>query len=250
MFEVLFGTTNAGKLRELRRLVAGLNIRVVSPDDLGRPLPEVVEDGNTFHENAAKKASAQARFAGMHALADDSGLCVDALGGAPGIHSARWSELEGGTASPARELDRLAAREPGPAPTSALLAGAHGAARDEANNDKLLASLADVPDAQRGARYVAVLALARPDGAIVAQVEGTCEGRIGRERRGSGGFGYDPLFIPDEGAARKPPAALAIGGPTMAELDPAEKDAISHRGAAFRALRPILERLAFDKSQQ
>ncbi|HSN93078.1 MAG TPA: non-canonical purine NTP pyrophosphatase, partial [Anaeromyxobacteraceae bacterium] len=88
--DLLFGTTNPGKLEELRRLVAGLSLRVVSPLDLGRPLPEVEEDGETFRENAEKKAAEWARFAGLHALADDSGLCVDALGGAPGVRSARW----------------------------------------------------------------------------------------------------------------------------------------------------------------
>ncbi len=292
MLELLFGTTNPGKLRELRRLVEGLDIRVISPDELGRPLPEVVEDGRTFQENAAKKASAYALFSGLHALADDSGLCVDALGGAPGVHSARWSALDDGLASPACSLPQVAARELGPELARA--------ARDEANNDKLLAALAGTPDAGRGARYVAVLALALPDGSIAAQVEGTCSGRIGHVRRGSGGFGFDPLFFPDEGAAEKqpapscsplapgqpPPAApalvfpdegaarcavpgdrsaalrsarspLAPGRPapaegerTMAELEPAEKDAISHRGAAFRALRPVLERLAFDKSRR
>jgi XTP/dITP diphosphohydrolase len=226
VLEIFFGTTNAGKLRELRRLVAGLRIRVVSPDDLGRPLPEVVEDGHTFQENAAKKASGHARFAGLHALADDSGLCVDALGGAPGIHSARWSDTE----------------------LPASPAGAPRAARDEANNDKLLAALAGVPDAQRGARYVAALALARPDGTILAQVEGTCRGRVGYERRGSGGFGYDPLITPETELARAQQEGGRHRARTMAELDPAEKDAISHRGAAFRALRPVLERLAFDKS--
>ena len=91
--DLLFGTTNPGKLRELRRLVAGLGVRVVSPEDLGRPLPDVVEDGRTFRENAEKKASEWARWAGLYALADDSGLCVDALGGRPGVHSARWSDL-------------------------------------------------------------------------------------------------------------------------------------------------------------
>jgi inosine/xanthosine triphosphate pyrophosphatase family protein len=100
--DLLFGTTNPGKLRELRRLVAGLPVRVVSPEDLGRPLPEVVEDGLTFEENAEKKASAFARASGLHALADDSGLCVDSLGGAPGVRSARWSEDEPeGLSSPA-----------------------------------------------------------------------------------------------------------------------------------------------------
>ncbi len=263
MLELFFGTTNPGKLRELRRLVNGLEIRVVSPDDLGRPLPDVVEDGETFAENAAKKASAHARFTGMHALADDSGLCVDALGGRPGIHSARWSEMDR-LASPACELSAASARELGPEMSRA--------ARDEANNEKLLSSLAGVPDAERGAEYVAVLAVARPDGSIVAQVKGTCRGRVGYDRRGSGGFGYDPLIVPDEGVSSPAPASEAapqrsagsplapgqprpaapplviVGGRTMAELTPEEKDAISHRGAAFRALRPVLERLAFDKS--
>jgi XTP/dITP diphosphohydrolase len=204
--DLFFGTTNRGKLAELRRLVEGLPVRVVTPEALGRPLPEVVEDGATFAENAAKKAAAFARFAGMVALADDSGLCVDALDGAPGVHSARWSEDV--------------------APGLAKLA------RDEANNAKLLAALAGVPKERRGSAYVAVLALAGPDGRLLERVEGTCRGRIGREARGAGGFGYDPLFVP-EGRAL-----------TMAELPPAEKDALSHRGAAFRALRPALVRLA------
>lgn len=204
--ELFFGTGNPGKLRELLRLVEGLPIRVVTPADLGRPLPEVVEDGATFAENAAKKAVAFARASGRVALADDSGLCVDALGGAPGVFSARWSEPD--------------------AP------GLTGLARDLANNAKLLGALAGQPKDRRGAAYRAVLALAGPDGAVLASVEGRCAGRIGRAPRGSGGFGYDPLFVP-EGRAL-----------TMAELPPDEKDAISHRGAAFRALRPVLARLA------
>jgi XTP/dITP diphosphohydrolase len=204
--DLFFGSSNQGKLRELLRLVEDLPVRVVTPASLGRPLPEVAEDGATFRENAEKKARAFARFAGTLALADDSGLCVDALGGAPGVRSARWAE-EGRTRLPRAE-------------------------RDQANNLKLLAALADRPDAERGAGYVAVLALARPDGEVVAAVEGTCRGRIGRAPRGSGGFGFDPLFLP---AGREV---------TMAELTPEEKDALSHRGAAFRALRPVLARLA------
>jgi XTP/dITP diphosphohydrolase len=132
---------------------------------------------------------------------------VDALGGAPGIFSARWSEPEA----------------PGPLPRGE---------RDERNNLKLLAALAGRPAAGRGAAYVAVLALAAPDGRILASVEGRCRGGIGEAPRGRGGFGYDPLFLPEGRSA------------TMAELPPAEKDALSHRGAAFRALRPVLERLA------
>jgi XTP/dITP diphosphohydrolase len=231
--DLFFGTTNPGKLRELRRLVAGLPVRVLSPDDLGRPVPEVEEDGRTFAENAARKAAAFARFAGTYAVADDSGLCVEALGGAPGVRSARWSDEEPGPepASPVCELPGAAAGELGPV--------AGRAARDERNNDKLLSALSGVPDARRGAEYQAVLALARPDGTIVASVTGTCRGRIGHARRGTEGFGYDPLFIPEVEPRRAQGQAR-----TMAELTPDEKDAISHRGDAFRKLRPVLERLA------
>lgn len=226
--ELFFGTTNPGKLRELRRLVAGLPVRVVSPEDLGRAVPDVVEDGHTFAENAAKKAAAFARFSGLHALADDSGLCVDALDGEPGVRSARWADEEPeGSASPLCELAGAAASELG--------AVAGRAARDERNNDRLLARLADVPEALRGAEYRAVLALARPDGSIVASVTGVCRGRIGLARRGNEGFGYDPLFLPTVAGA---------GERTMAELGPEEKDAISHRGEAFRRLRPVLEATA------
>jgi XTP/dITP diphosphohydrolase len=236
--DLLFASTNPGKLRELRRLVAGLPVRVVSPDDLDRRLPEVEEDGATFQENAEKKAAAYARAAGLHALADDSGLCVDALGGAPGVHSARWSELgEGGSpASPVCELAGAAGAELGPV--------AGRAARDERNNDKLLRALGGLPDERRGAEYLAVLALARPDGAIVASVTGRCRGRIARARRGEGGFGYDPLFVPEAelGRAGAPPR-------TMAELDPAEKDALSHRGDAFARLRPVIARVLLDAGE-
>lgn len=202
MLDLLFATTNPGKLRELRRLVEGMPVRVVSPADLGRPLPEVEEDGATFQANAEKKASACARAAGLHALADDSGLCVDALWGMPGIRSARWSEPE--------------------AP------GLSGLERDRANNRKLLLALRGVPPEIRGAEYRAVLALAAPDGRVVAAVSGSCRGRIAEGALGEGGFGYDPLFVP------------AGWDQTMAELAPQEKDRISHRGRAFRALRELL----------
>jgi len=205
--ELFFGTGNEGKLLELRRLVEGLPVVVVTPAALGRPLPEVVEDGASFAENAGKKARAFALASGRLALADDSGLCVDALDGAPGIFSARWSEPEA----------------PGPLPRGE---------RDRRNNLKLLAALAGRPAAGRGAAYVAVLSLAGPDGRILASVEGRCRGTIGEAPRGEGGFGYDPLFLPEGRAV------------TMAELAPGEKDALSHRGAAFRALRPVLARLA------
>ena len=216
--------------------MAGLPIRVVSPEDLGRPLPEVEEDGATFAANAEKKASEWARLAGMHALADDSGLCVDALGGEPGVRSARWSDEEPeGLASPVCELPGVAAAELG------SVAGR--AARDERNNDKLLRALAAVPDERRGAEYRAVLALARPDGSIVSSVTGVCRGRIGRARRGTEGFGYDPLVVPDAEWRARPTPAGSPPPRTMAELSPDEKDAISHRGEAFRRLRPVLEAL-------
>ncbi|HET6410501.1 MAG TPA: non-canonical purine NTP pyrophosphatase [Anaeromyxobacter sp.] len=227
---VLFGTSNPGKLRELRRMVAGLSLRVLGPEELPEPLPEVVEDGATFEENAQKKATVWARWSGLLTLADDSGLCVDALSGAPGVHSARWSEL-GPALRPSSsvcELCEAASAELGPE--------AGRAARDERNNDKLLRQLQGVPDALRGAEYRAALCLARPDGSVLASVVGCCRGRIGQARRGTGGFGYDPLFV----------TGLAGGGRgrTMAELGPEEKDAISHRGEAFRSLFPVLAGLA------
>jgi XTP/dITP diphosphohydrolase len=238
--DLLFATTNPGKLRELRRLVAGLPIRVLSPDELDRAPIEVEEDGRTFAENAEKKAAAWARWARLHALADDSGLCVDALGGAPGVHSARWSDLEPeGPSSPVCELAEAAAEELGPV--------AGRAARDERNNDKLLSALAGLPDERRGAEYRAVLALARPDGGLVTSVTGVCRGRIGHGRRGSEGFGYDPLFVPETELLRaqgEAGPAAAVAPRTMAELSAQEKDALSHRGEAFRRIRPALEALA------
>jgi XTP/dITP diphosphohydrolase len=227
--DLFFGTRNPGKLAELRRLVAGLEVRVVSPDDLGRPVPEVEEDGRTFAENAEKKAAAYARATGMHALADDSGICVDALWGLPGVRSARWSEEQ--------------------AP------GLAGTDRDRANNVKLLNALLGVPAEHRGAEYRAVLALARPDGSLVATVTGSCRGTIGTEGRGTGGFGYDPLFIPDaelraqgEADEARPERAGGLGGShpprTMSELSPGEKDAISHRGEAMRKMLPVIRQLA------
>jgi XTP/dITP diphosphohydrolase len=218
---LLFATRNPGKLRELRRLVAGLPVRVVSLEDLEQTIPEVVEDGATFAANAAKKASAYARAAGMHALADDSGLCIDGLWGQPGIRSARWSEGE----------------SPDPSGAGRDLSGAagagRGAGRDQANNTKLLMVMHGVLPEHRGAEYRAVVALAAPDGTILATAEGSCRGTIGEAPRGEGGFGYDPLFLP-EGAP----------GKTMAELSPAEKDALSHRGEALRRLIPDLRRIA------
>lgn len=196
MKKLVFATRNQGKLTELRALLAGVDIEVVSQAELD--VPEVVEDGDTFVANASKKALEVSGATGLPALADDSGLEVDALGGAPGVYSARY------------------AGEP---------------CDDEANNDKLLAALADVPEHQRGARFRSVLALADTQGELGDQViltEGTCEGRILTERRGEGGFGYDPLFFAPE------------LGATFAELGVGTKNDLSHRARAMKAMKPRL----------
>jgi XTP/dITP diphosphohydrolase len=153
---LLFATRNPGKVRELAALCAGMGVELTSLIDT--PWPQAEEGGASFAENALLKASAAARLADGWALADDSGLCVDALGGAPGLHSARWSG-EG----------------------------------DEANNALLLQKLAGVPPERRGARYCCALALCHPDGRVFA-VEDEVAGRIALAPRGTAGFGYDPLF--------------------------------------------------------
>lgn len=193
---VVVASSNEGKVREIRHVLEPLGWEVVRASDVGREALEVDETGETFLENALIKARAYAAAFGCPALADDSGLEVDALGGAPGVRSARY------------------AGEP---------------TDDAANNAKLLAELKDVPAAERTARFRCVMALVWPDGRVLA-ADGVCEGSIGFEPRGTGGFGYDPLFLP-----------YAAPGKTMAELSPDEKSAISHRGAALRALRDALE---------
>ena len=195
---VVLATRNAHKVVELRRILAELetSVELVGLDDVP-PVPEVVETGVTFAENALLKARAVVAATGRAAIAEDSGLCVDVLGGAPGVFSARWS-------------------------------GRHG--DDGANLDLLLAQLGDVPDAHRGAHFACTCALVLPNGAEHV-VEGRLDGTLARQRRGANGFGYDPIFVP-EGDTR-----------TTAEMAPAEKDAISHRGRAFRALVPVLVRV-------
>ena len=178
---------------------------LVSLDELGIS-GEPVEDGLTFETNARIKARFAARAAGLPALADDSGIEVDALGGAPGVRTRRYA---------------------GPDAT------------DEENNQKLLRELAAVPLEKRGARYVCVLAVAIPDpsapgGLRLIERRGTSRGRIALEPRGSGGFGYDPLFEP---------IRERVGGRTFGEYRAADKDAISHRGRAARRMAPVLERL-------
>jgi XTP/dITP diphosphohydrolase len=164
---LLLASRNRGKLREFRQLFADLpELTLLGPDDVPS-LPDVIEDGLTFADNARKKALEMAHASGLAVLADDSGLEVDALGGAPGVHSARY-------------------------------AGTHG--DDEANNEKLLRELSGVPDVARTARYRVVLAFADPAGPLGATIhleDGACEGRILHSRRGQGGFGYDSLFLPE-----------------------------------------------------
>lgn len=199
---IVLATRNDHKVGELLAIlgpvVAELDLQIVGlsayPD-----LPDVVEDGVTFAQNATKKARAVAEALGLPALADDSGLAVDVLGGAPGIFSARW-------------------------------AGRHG--DDRANLELLLAQLSDVPDEHRGAGFVCAAALALPGGAVLVE-EGNFRGTLTRAPRGDNGFGYDPI-LQVEGDTR-----------TSAELSPAQKHAISHRGKAFRALSaPMRELLA------
>ena len=200
MTPLLLASRNADKLRELRRILAPSGIeglRVYGLDEVPA-FPEAPETGATFEDNALAKARAAATATGLAAVADDSGLAVDALGGMPGVLSARW-------------------------------AGRHR--DDEANLRLLLDQLTDVPDTRRGAAFVCAAALIVPAGTEHV-VRGEWHGRLAREPRGSNGFGYDPIFLPD-GETR-----------TSAELDPSEKDAASHRGRALRALLPALRDLA------
>lgn len=193
---VVVATGNAHKVTEIEAILAPVmpGVRFVALGELG-DFPDPVEDGDTFFDNALIKArAAQAETGLPMAVADDSGLCVDALGGAPGIFSARW-------------------------------AGEHG--NDAANNEKLMAQMTDVPEAERTARFHSSVVLVRGD--EVLRGDGDCEGLVGFELRGDGGFGYDPLFLPND-----------TPGKTMAELTPDEKNAISHR---FHALEDLSTKL-------
>jgi XTP/dITP diphosphohydrolase len=197
--KLLLASNNEKKLAELQRILAGLRIQFVLPREAGG-LPEVLEDAPSFAGNAAKKASSAARATGLWALADDSGLLVDALDGAPGVLSARF-------------------------------AGAHG--DDAANNALLLEKLRGVPPERRDARFVCALALARPDGSIALRVQGTARGRILESPRGTHDFGYDPLFLFTE-------PGFAQSGHGFAELEPREKAEVSHRGRALAELARAL----------
>lgn len=171
MRDVLLSTTNPNKVREIREVLEPLGFRILALDALGRTFDEPVEDADTFEGNARLKAVGYARQAGIPCLAEDSGLEVDALGGAPGVHSARYAGAEG-------------SREE----------------KDRRNNEKLLAALDGVPVERRTARFVCAMCLADPDGRVLVETRGTYEGRIADAPRGENGFGYDPLlYLPDVG---------------------------------------------------
>lgn len=193
MQKLVLASGNKGKLNEFNTLLAPLNITVQSLADYP-DMPETIEDGETFSENAIKKAREAAAFTGLPALADDSGLEVDYLNGQPGVYSARF------------------AGEP---------------KDDAANNRKLLELLKDVTREQRTARFRCVIAFCTPDGKVDTS-DGTCEGYILEEEKGSGGFGYDPLFY------------VPKYSKTFAELEMAEKNKISHRGKALQGIVNIL----------
>ncbi|MFB8386784.1 RdgB/HAM1 family non-canonical purine NTP pyrophosphatase [Microbacterium sp. NPDC055910] len=198
---VVLATHNPHKVAEFQAIVAATrpDLEVVGYDG-----PEPVEDGVTFAENALIKARAAAAHTGLPALADDSGVCVDVLGGAPGVFSAYWA----------------------------------GHAKDAvANRELLLDQLADIADPHRTARFVSTIALVNPATGGEDVVEGRWPGRIAREAAGEGGFGYDPVFVPDE----QPDGAAADR--TVAEWTAEQKNAASHRARAFTALVPLLERL-------
>lgn len=193
--KILIATHNKKKREELERILSPLSIDVVTDTDVGCTLRDVEESGASFEENALIKAKAGCEDSGLPCIADDSGLVVDALGGAPGIYSARYC-------------------------------GVHG--NDEANNDKLLKELENVPDEKRTARFVCAICCVFPDGKTI-NVNGSCEGIIYRERHGKGGFGYDPLFN--------------CGGKPFGEITGEEKDKISHRGKALKILAEELKKI-------
>ncbi|HEY1189363.1 MAG TPA: RdgB/HAM1 family non-canonical purine NTP pyrophosphatase [Gemmata sp.] len=198
MTRVVLGSRNKKKLKEMAALLGDLPLDLTDltpyPD-----APEVEETAGTFVGNATLKATQLAPVLGAWVIGEDSGLCVPALGGAPGVDSA-------------------------------LYAGVHGA--DEANNDKLLREMAHLTGADRSAYYISTAVLSDPTGTVVTAVEGRCHGTIAEARRGTGGFGYDPLFL------------VAEYGKTFGELPSEVKQQMSHRAKAFAELRPVLERLA------
>ena len=190
--KIIIATHNKHKLQEMSRILSPMGYEVVTDTELGIELSDVEENGETFLDNARIKSEAGCKESGYPCIADDSGLCVDALGGAPGVYSARYS-------------------------------GVHG--DDDGNNRKLLAELEGVPTEKRTAHFACAICVSFPDGSEVTAT-GKCEGYIGYEKKGSNGFGYDPLFM--------------VGDRSLAEMSAEEKDAISHRGNALKELQKIL----------
>jgi XTP/dITP diphosphohydrolase len=200
---LILGTRNRKKRQEIVEILGDLPVEFGDLTQFANA-PEVVEDGETFEANARKKAAETARSLNRWVLGEDSGLVVPALNGRPGVYSARYAGKQGD---------------------------------DEANNDRLLAELAPLPDDRRAAYYVCTAALADPKGNVQAVVEGRCHGVIIKERRGQGGFGYDPLFLIPEYHQ------------TFGELSSRVKHALSHRARALERLRPELRRLLLDAPQ-
>jgi XTP/dITP diphosphohydrolase len=197
MLKLVVASKNSGKIKEFQRILQLDSQGIELVIDI--EIPDVAETGNSFEENALLKATLIAKFTGIPAIADDSGLAVDALNGAPGIHSARWS---GGG--------------------------------DMENIKKVLDEIKDVPESKRSAKFVAVIALAKPTGENLI-VRGELQGKIRRSPAGKNGFGYDPIFEPISGDGR-----------TLAELDPSEKDAISHRSLALAQITPLIKPFLID----
>ena len=195
MTEIVIATNNQGKFREIKSILADTGLNFLSLNDFD--VPEVVEDGATFRENAEKKALAISEATGYVSISDDSGLEVEALGGQPGVYSARFAGPE---------------------------------CNDNNNIEKLLRLLKDVPEEKRAAQFTCLVALAEA-GRTLAVTSGVCRGKIARQKRGEGGFGYDPVFIP-EGYDK-----------TFAQLPAEEKNTISHRFKAFTAIKEELQKL-------
>lgn len=215
---IVVASRNRKKTAEIVELCAGHGIQVVGLSEFN-DVPEVVEDGATFAENAAKKASQTALHLKRWVLGEDSGLAVDALGGQPGVYSARYASRNGPAAS---------GRQPVANSRSPIADGDSAVDVDAANNQKLLDALSGVPEENRGAKYVCNVAVADPNGRIRLQVEACCRGRIAHEPRGTNGFGYDPLFLIPEYHR------------TFGELSPLVKRQLSHRARAFARLIPRL----------
>jgi XTP/dITP diphosphohydrolase len=211
MPSIVFASQNPGKVKELQALTKGQNIDIIGLSDFDRDFDEPIEDGTTFLENATIKAIAYAKETGLHCLADDSGLVVDALDGKPGVISSHFA-FDGDTEGEASSLSRQE--------------------RDDHNNQRLLHDLEGIPDDQRTARFTCTMVLASPEGLVLAHTKGEFEGRIGQigeVPRGDNGFGYDPLFLVAPEFDR-----------SSAQMDPSEKNAISHRAKAVASMIEML----------